>query len=133
MSHHASGPNFGFPRGDPRLDMTDLYAFTKPGDPSKSIIVFNVHPSFRLDSPESTTAEPFAPGALYEIKIDTNGDAIADICYSVQFASSEDGKQVATVRRIQGARAAGVGEDGEVIIERAPVSVGREASVTKAG
>lgn len=33
MSHHASGPNFGFPRGDSRLDMTDLYAFTKPGDP----------------------------------------------------------------------------------------------------
>jgi hypothetical protein len=32
MSHHASGPNFGFPRGDARLDMTDLYAFTKPGD-----------------------------------------------------------------------------------------------------
>ena len=38
MSHHASGPNFGFPRGDARLDMTDLYAFTKPGDPAKSII-----------------------------------------------------------------------------------------------
>ena len=44
MSHHASGPNFGFPRGDARLDMTDLYAFTKPGDPGKSIIILNVHP-----------------------------------------------------------------------------------------
>jgi hypothetical protein len=127
MSHHASGPNFGFPRGDARLDMTDLYAFPKPGDPSKSIIVLNVHPSFRLDSPEPTTTEPFAPGALYEIKIDTNGDAIADICYSVQFASDEDGKQTATVRRLQGVRAAGVGEQGEVIVQQAPVSVGREA------
>ena len=38
MSHHASGPNFGFPRGDARLDMTDLYAFIKPGDPNKSIL-----------------------------------------------------------------------------------------------
>jgi hypothetical protein len=27
MSHHASGPDFGFPRGDARLDKTDLYAF----------------------------------------------------------------------------------------------------------
>jgi hypothetical protein len=133
MSHHASGPNFGFPRGDARLDMTDLYAFTKPGDPSKSIIVLNVHPSFRLDSPEPTTTEPFAPEALYEIKIDTNGDAIADICYSVQFASSEDGKQAATVRRLQGVQAAGVGEEGEVIVQQAPVSVGREAVVTEAG
>jgi hypothetical protein len=39
MSHHASGPNFGFPRGDARLDMTDLYAFLKPGDPGKSIVI----------------------------------------------------------------------------------------------
>ena len=133
MSHHASGPNFEFPRGDARLDMTDLFVFPKPGDSSRSIIVLDVHPSFRLDSPKSTTTEPFAPGALYEIKIDTNGDATADICYSVQFASSEDGKQAATVRRIQSARASGVGEDGEVIVERAPVSVAREALVTKAG
>ena len=97
MSHHASGPNFGFPRGDARLDMTDLYAFTKPGDPDKSILILNVHPSFRLDSPEPTTSEPFKPGALYEIKIDTNGDAVADLSCSVQFASSGDGKQTATV------------------------------------
>src|SRR6266550_8915312 len=133
MSHHASGPNFGFPRGDARLDMTDLYAFPKPGDSGKSVLILNVHPSFRLDSPVPTTKEPFAPGALYEIKIDTNGDAIADICYRVQFASSEHGQQTATVRRIQGARAAGFGDDGEVIVERAPVSVVREALVTKAG
>ena len=133
MSHHASGPNFGFPHGDARLDMTDLYAFTKPGDPGKSIIVLNVHPSFRLDSPEPTTKEPFAPGALYEFKIDTDGDAVADLSYSVQFASSGDGKQTATVRRVQGERAASVGDDGEVIVAGAPVSVGREALVTEAG
>ncbi len=128
MSHHASGPNFGFPRGDARLDMTDLYAFTKPGDTAKSIIVLDVHPSFRLDSPEPTTKEPFAPGALYEFKIDTDGNAVADLSYSVQFASSGDEKQSATVRRIQGKRAAGVGDEGEVIVQQAPVSVGREAN-----
>ena len=133
MSHHASGPNFGFPRDDARLDMTDLYAFTKPGEPAKSIIVLNVHPSFALASPEPTTSEPFKPGALYEFEIDTNGDAVADICYGVQFASSENGKQTATVRRTQGARAVGVCDDGEVMVENAPVSVEPEALVTKAG
>jgi len=51
----------------------------------------------------------------------------------VQFASSGDEKQRATVRRIQGKRAAGVGDDGEVIVQQAPVSVGQEALVTKAG
>ena len=45
MSHHYSGPNIGFPRGDARLDLTDLYAFPKPGDPDKSILIMNVHPS----------------------------------------------------------------------------------------
>ena len=119
MSHHASGPNFGFPRGDARLDMTDLYAFTKPGDPSKLVIVLNVHPSFRLDSLEPTTKEPFAPGALYEFKIDTNRDAVADLTYSVQFASSEDGKQTATVRRLKDKQAAGIDDDGEVIVKQA--------------
>ena len=133
MSHHASGPNFGFPRDDARLDMTDLYAFPKPGDSGKSILILNVHPSFRLDSPEPTTMEPFAPGALYEIKIDTNGDAIPDICFSVQFAYSEDGQQTATVRRLQGAQAAGFGDDGEVVVQGARVSVGREARVAEVG
>src|SRR5437016_5853570 len=133
MSHHASGPNFGFPRDDARLDMTDLYAFTKPGDPAKSIIVLNVEPSFALNPPGLTTTEPFAPGALYEVKVDTDGDAIADIAYSVLFSSSGDGKQSATMRRIQGVRAAGVGEEGEIIVQQAPVSVGQEALVAKAG
>src|SRR5437870_8002555 len=127
MSHHASGPNFDFPRGDARLDMTDLYAFTKPGDPDKSILILNVHPSFRLDSPEPTTSEPFKPGALYEVKVDTNGDAVADVCYSVQFSSSGDGMQTATVRRLQGTRVGSVDEQGEVIVQQAPVSDGKEA------
>jgi len=113
--------------------MTDLYAFTKPGDPAKSIIVLNVHPSFRLDSPEPTTSEPFKPGALYEFKIDTNGDAVADLGWSVQFSSSGDGQQTATVRRLQGMRAGSVGEEGEVIVQQAPVSVGKEALVTQVG
>ena len=133
MSHHSSGPDFRFPRGDARLDITDLYAFPKPGDPGKSIIILNVHPSYSVNPPGPTTIEPFAPGALYEIKVDTNGDAVADLAYSVQFSSSGDGKQAATLRRIQGARAAGVGNDGEVIVKEAPVSVGREALVTKGG
>jgi len=44
MSHHYSGPDFGFPHGDARLDFSDLYAFPKPGDASKSILIVDVHP-----------------------------------------------------------------------------------------
>jgi hypothetical protein len=133
MSHHYSGPNFVFPRGDARLDYTDLYAFPKPGDPSKSVLIMNVHPSVGVDPPGPTTAEPFAPEALYEIKIDTDGDAVADIAYRVRFASSESGTQIATLRRVEGAQAAGTGEGGQAIVKGAPVSMGREAQVTQAG
>src|ERR1700719_2186833 len=133
MSHHYSGPDFGFPRGDARLDFTDLYAFPKPGDPRKSILVMNVHPSAVVDPPGPTTAEPFAPEALYEFKIDTDGDAIADIAYRVRFLAFARGAQTASVRRVDGPQAAGTGDGGRMIVERAPVSLGREAKVTEAG
>jgi hypothetical protein len=86
-----------------------------------------------LDSPEPTTTEPFAPGALYEFKIDTNGDAVTDLGCSVQFESSGDGKQTATVRRRKGKQADGTDDNGEVVVQQAPVSIGREALVTEAG
>ena len=132
MSHHFSGPNLGFPRGDARLDVTDLYAFPKAGDPSKSILIMDVHPSVGLNPPGHTTGEPFAPEALYEIKIDTDSDAVADITYQVRFAFSKGGAQTATLRRMAGAQAAGTGE-GQVIVEEAPVSTGQEARVRQAG
>ena len=133
MSHHYSGPDFGFPHGDARLDFTDLYAFPKPGDADKSILIMNVHPSAVVNPPGPTTAEPFSPEALYEFKIDTDGDAIADIAYRVRFSSSEDKSQTATLRRVEGALAAGMGNDGQVIFEAAPVSTGRNERLTEAG
>jgi hypothetical protein len=87
MSHHYSGPDFGFPYGDARLDFTDLYAFPKPGQASKSILIMNVHPSAVVNPPGSTSGAPFLPEALYELKVDTDGDAIADIAYRVCPAS----------------------------------------------
>src|SRR5262245_14680851 len=132
MSHHYSGPNFGFPRGDARLDFTDLYAFPKPGDPRKSILIMDVHPSFSAVPPGPTTAEPFAPEALYEIKIDTKGDAVADIAYQLRVTSA-GGAQTATLRLLEGPQAAKAGEGGTVIVEGVPVSTGRAAQVTDAG
>jgi hypothetical protein len=133
MSHHYSGPDFGFPHGDARLDLTDLYVFPKPGDAGKSILIMNVHSSVGLNPPGSTTAEPFASGAVYELKIDTNGDAVADIAYRVSFSSYEGGTQTATLRRVEGRQAAVTDDDGQTIIEGAAVSTGSDARVTEAG
>ena len=133
MSHHYSGPDFSFLHGDARLDFTDLYAFPKPGDTSKSIVIVNVHPSAGENPAGPTTTEPFAPEALYELKIDTDGDSVADIAYRVRFSAFEEGAQTATLRRVDGPQAAGTGDGGRVIVEGAPVSIGREARVTVAG
>src|SRR5580700_1735472 len=130
MSHHYSGPDFGFPHGNALLDFTDLSVFPKPGDASKSILIMNVHPSAGLNPPGPTTDAAFATEALYELKIDTDGDFVADIAYSVRFASGKGGAQTATLRRIEGAQAAGTGDNGEVIVEGAPVSTGAETQVT---
>ncbi len=133
MSHHYSGPDFGFPHGDARLDLTDLYAFPKPGDASKSILIMNVHPSSGVNPQGPTTDEAFATEAVYELRIDTNGDAIADIAYRVRFSSDKSGTQTATLRRAEGQQVIGIGDEGKTIVEGAPVSMGPDAHVTEAG
>jgi uncharacterized protein DUF4331 len=128
VSHHYSGVDFGFPLGDARLDFCDLYAFPKPDDADRSILIMDVHPSKAL--PEgSTTTEPFAPEAAYELRIDTDGDLVANITYRFRFLPSENGAQSATVHRVEGGDADG----GVAIVEGAPVSRGPEAQVSQAG
>jgi hypothetical protein len=119
--------------GTPALTSPIYLLFQSRGDAGKSILIINVHPSVGVNPPGPTTAEPFAPEALYELKIDKDGDAVADIAYRVRFSPSEGGAQTAILRRIEGAQAAGTGDGGEVIVEGAPVSMGREARVTEAG
>jgi len=117
MSHHYSGPDAGFPHGDARLDLTDLYAFPHPEDAGKSILIMNVHPSADEHPPGPTTADPFAPEALYELKIDTDGNAFAEIAYRVSFSSSEGGAQTAMLCRVEGEQA-GDGSPGPHKIDR---------------
>jgi len=131
MSHHYSGPNIGFPRGDARLDLTDLYAFSKPGDPGKSIFIMDFHPSFGLNPRGPTTSEPFALEARYELDIDTDGDNVADLAYQTRFSPSERWGQVASLHRIEGAQAVETGAGGEVIFAEVPVATGLEAWATE--
>ena len=133
MSHHYSGPDFGFPWGDARLDLTDIYAFPKPDDATKSILIINVHPSSTIIGRELTTTEPFAPDALYDLMIDTNGDAVADIAYRVRVSRSAGGGQTATLLRIVGTQAIEAAHGGKIVIADAPVSTGPDARITQSG
>jgi Domain of unknown function (DUF4331) len=93
--------------------------------------VIDVHPSFGINPPGPTT-EPFAPEAIYELKVDTNGDGVADVAFRMRF-SGANGAQSATVRRIEGTDAAGIGDSGDVVVQGAGVSTGSDARVTESG
>jgi hypothetical protein len=91
----------------------------------------DAHPSVGVNPPGQTTAEPFAPEAIYELKIDTDGDHVADIAYRVRFTSAGGNNQTVTVRRVTGPDAAGIDGDGELVVEDAPVSLGSEPTIVE--
>jgi hypothetical protein len=131
MSHHYSGPNFGFPSGDARLDLTDIYAFPSPLRGKTSILVLNAHPSTCLTTLEPTTLDPFAEDAIYELKIDTDGDAVADVAFRVRMSTTPGFGTAAAVRRAVGASAAVTSDEGEILFQSAPVSTGRDAWIAE--
>jgi hypothetical protein len=66
---------------------------------------------------------------VYELKVDTNADAIADIAYRFTFSSKENGVQKATIRHVSGEKAKGSGNDGDIIFQDVPVSFGEEKEI----
>ena len=90
---------------DKRIDITDIYVARRGA--SRTSLILNVNP---LTSPAGAKTAAFRPSALYEWKIDTTGDAIADIAYRIRFgpvATMSDGtvQQSFEIRRATGAAA----------------------------
>jgi hypothetical protein len=127
MADHLDAPGLMSPDSNPKTDITDIYAFQKPGDPDKSILILNVNPL------APTLAAEFESNGLYELKIDTNGDARAEIAFRFAFTPVDNGLQWATVRRVDRGDADADENDGDVIIKHAPVSFDSKARITKAG
>jgi hypothetical protein len=119
MADHLDSPNLTSPAMDARVDITDLYAFQKPGHPEKSILILNVNPL------APTHADEFRHDARYEVLVDNDGDARPDIKFSIRFSKKEEGRQFAKVRRLA-ARDGSDDEDaeGETLFAHAPVSFG---------
>jgi hypothetical protein len=110
----------------PPTDISDLFAFQKPGDPTKSILIVNVHPDARGDT------SAFDPGASYELKMDTDGDLRADIAYHVLFATPDGTRQAARVYRVGGDSAESSGAIGDLVLE-ASVSLDADSPITEQG
>jgi len=44
MADHLDAPGLTSPAKDTRVDITDHYAFQKPGDSSRTVLILNVNP-----------------------------------------------------------------------------------------
>ena len=81
----------------PRMDLNDVWAF--PGS-SDSRIVLAITLSSPL-TPSTTAAARFDPNALYQIKVDNNGDAREDLVFQVIFDDSTNAQgQVVGAQRV---------------------------------
>ena len=99
---------------NPQIDITDLFAF-KSG--SGTTLVMNVNP---LTTPGNSKTARFSTNAVYEFKVDTNGDATADLSYRVYFKDTRmtaDGRVVQTyvIRRATGLAARANNRSGTLI------------------
>ncbi len=106
MADHLDEPNLSPPGGDPSIDITDVYAFKK-GNKKKSILMLNVNPL--------TLSSSFNHRALYQLAVDTNGDARADIAFNITFTRPHSSQKV-KVRRATGDDAREDEVEGDVII-----------------
>ena len=83
MSSHREAPEIS---KDPVADNTDVYAFVDPIDPTKVTLIANYIPF------EEPAGGPnffqFGDDVLYEIKIDNDGDARADVVYQFRFKTT---------------------------------------------
>ena len=125
MSNHFTGLRLGPPADDPRLDLTDLFAFQAPADPTRTVLILNAN-TFGV-------ADAFHPDAVYRINIDNDRDAETDVAFSVVFDKPEDGRQRATVYMATGRDARRSEAVGSPIITNAEVSFGPEPKIVTAG
>ena len=125
MSNHFSAANLKSPGDDPRLDLTDLYAFQAPADTGKTVLIMDVDP-FRTDS-------LFHPDAVYRINIDNDADAHADAAFRFVFSEPDDGKQAGRAYYAFGAHAGDAEPPEEVLLAAIPVGQGSATQTVNSG
>lgn len=94
---------------DGTLDINDLYAFQSPANSENTVIVVTVNPAAGVLSPSR-----FNSRSTYEINIDNNGDAVADVRFDVVFSRLRRGSQGMIVTREDGSTVA-TGKTGQQV------------------
>jgi hypothetical protein len=125
MSNHFSAANLKSPGDDPRLDLTDLFAFQSPADTGRTVLIMDVDP-FRTDS-------LFHPDAVYRINVDSDGDAQADTAFRFVFSDPENGTQTGRAYYSFGTHASDAEPPEEVLLAVIPVGQGADAKPVSSG
>src|SRR5262245_34525344 len=71
---------------DPAADNTDVYAFVSPDEPDTVTVIANYIPF--EDPAGGPNYYRFDPSVLYEIHVDSSGDARDDVTYQFRFKTS---------------------------------------------
>jgi Domain of unknown function (DUF4331) len=79
---------------DHAADITDFYAFVSYDHPDRVTFIMNVDPF--LEPGNGPNYFPFDPNVLYQIKIDNNHDAYADVTFNIQFQTQIRAPQLFT-------------------------------------
>jgi hypothetical protein len=106
---HLDAPGTMSPSGRNDGDINDVYVF-EASNPSKTVIATTTHPAAGAISPLE-----YATDIAYKIKVDRNGDAVADIVYRARFGPADDeGVQTYRISRRRGddAHMIGKGQTG---------------------
>lgn len=100
---HLDAPGLKPPGGDTRLDITDVYAFQSPSNPNNTVLIMGINPLAGVLNDGT-----FLPGALYEFKVDQNGDAKEDLTLRLTFSNVDaHGGQSVTLRCLPASRCPG--------------------------
>src|SRR5271155_5435930 len=70
---------------DHAADITDFYAFVSYDHPDRVTFIMNVDPF--LEPSNGPNYFPFDPNVLYQIKIDNDHDALADVTFQFRFTT----------------------------------------------
>jgi hypothetical protein len=125
MSNHFSANNLKHPGDDPRLDLTDLFVFTAPDNPDRTVLIMDANPFMK--------GTEFHPDAVYRFNIDNDGDALADVAFSFTFSAPNNGQQTATAYYATGGDARTREPRGEMLFQAVPVSFDGRAMPVVAG
>ena len=83
-SSHREAPLIA---GDPTVDNTDVYAFVSPDHPDTVTLIANFSP---FQEPNGgPNFYPFATDARYDLNVDNDGDARADLTYRFTFQNDD--------------------------------------------